>query len=289
MPTYATEEAIIDAYAQAFPHEKLLMNIDAGGESTPNSSNQALQYAANKGAGWRGDCFGDTKYAMVIPYPHYVDTWGLVGKWKTGVVAFESCYDIAQWPSEGYLSYRAIFNYGLNAHASLINNKSMSIGTDSMLQSELTRFLQRLGYRFVLREFDFPEHAASSSTISVSMKWQNVGSAPCYKQNYRVGYRYRGASADNHVVIGQVDPCAWMPGDLGYMPDANYLNDPVDLPDGPINTVNEAVLVPSGLASGTYSLSVAIVDQATSAPVLRLAIAGRDAGGWYPQGNITVP
>ncbi len=299
MPSQATEQAIIDAYAAAFPHHKLIGLINSGGASTSNNSNPALSYAGSKGAGWRGDCYGDTKFAMVNPYPTYVDMWGLSGNWRTAVVAFESCYTMAQWPSQGYRSYRAIFNYGLNAHASLINDKSATLpadtttvtnpdGTTSTFQAELTRFLQRLGYRFVLGKIDYPAQAASGSTIPISMQWQNVGSAPCYKPNYRVGYRFRGAAGDDHIVVGQVDPCTWMPGDLGYMPDGNYLNNPVDLPRGSINTVNESVVVPSGLASGTYSVAIGIVDQATSQPVLRLAVAGRDSQGWYPLNTITI-
>jgi hypothetical protein len=283
-PFSSSEQPIIAAFAAAFPHHPLVMGVQGGGASTPSNSNQALGYAGTLGAGWRGDCFGDTRFAMVNPYPTYVTNSGMVNSWKNGPVALESCYDIAQWPSQGYASYRAIYNYGLAAHASLINNKSIAPPTDATGVSELQRFIQRLGYRLVLNQITFPDTA--NSTASVSMQWQNVGSAPCYAKTYRVGYRLVGASGDVHVFTGQVNPCTFMPGDLGKMPNASYLSNPVDLPLGPLTTVTDSVAL--NVPAGTYTFSVGIVDTSTSNVVVKLAIAGRDAQGWYPMGNIYV-
>ena len=47
-------------------------------------------------------------------------------------------------------------------------------------------------------------------------------------------------------------------------------------------------LLPNDLQAGDYSLQVAITDPGTGLPVVRLAIEGRDASGWYPVSTITV-
>ena len=50
------------------------------------------------------------------------------------------------------------------------------------------RFLRRLGYRLVLKELKHPAQVRAGGKLEMSMKWQNIGSAPCYKP-YRVAYR----------------------------------------------------------------------------------------------------
>ena len=52
--------------------------------------------------------------------------------------------------------------------------------------------------------------------------------------------------------------------------------------------VNDAFTLPADLAAGQYTLSLAIVDGAAAAPVVRLAIPGRAPDGWYPLRQIKV-
>jgi hypothetical protein len=295
MPNFTTvEKPIIDAFFQAFPHHKMIMAFEGGGESTPTTSNQALPYSASLGAGMRGDGIGDEGFSMDNLYPYFTNLWGLQNQWKIGPIAFESDDDMHSWPTlANFTSYRAIFNYALAYHTSLINNKSAAIPTDATATSELQRFLRRLGYRLVINQFTFPNSATGSAAIS--MQWQNIGSAPCYASTYRVAYRLTGIGADQHFATGSVNPCTFMPGDLGgrspTSPTAavSYLKNPVDLPNGPVTSVSDSLAIPAGLAAGTYSLAVAIVD--TSAPsisIIQLAISGKDSSGWYPMGSINV-
>jgi hypothetical protein len=50
----------------------------------------------------------------------------------------------------------------------------------------------------------------------------------------------------------------------------------------------EALDLPAAVAAGRYTLSVGVVDPATKAPAVRLAIEGGDAGGWYPVSAVGV-
>jgi hypothetical protein len=52
--------------------------------------------------------------------------------------------------------------------------------------------------------------------------------------------------------------------------------------------VTPTVTLPAGLAPGTYSVAVGVVDPATREPVVPLAIRGRDAHGWYPLSAVSV-
>jgi hypothetical protein len=79
----------------------------------------------------------------------------------------------------------------------------------------------------------------------------------------------------------------WLPGSVELFTPA-FLGTPPDLPDGPLNPVEQTLALPRELAAGDYELAVAVVDPATGAPVLRLALEGRDADGWYPVSRLRV-
>ncbi|OHB73865.1 MAG: hypothetical protein A2V70_11430 [Planctomycetes bacterium RBG_13_63_9] len=85
-------------------------------------------------------------------------------------------------------SLRFIFNDALALHGSVINNKSAPLPVGKEVREEVERFLRRLGYRLVVRELRHPGQAKLGEKLALSMKWQNVGSAPCYKP-YRLAYR----------------------------------------------------------------------------------------------------
>jgi hypothetical protein len=51
---------------------------------------------------------------------------------------------------------------------------------------------------------------------------------------------------------------------------------------------NKSAPIPGSLETGDYELAIGVVESATGAPVIRLAIAGRGAGGWYPVSDFEV-
>ncbi|NQT15517.1 MAG: DUF4832 domain-containing protein, partial [Planctomycetes bacterium] len=184
MPTPGTQKKIVDAYLASFKKTPLLMLIGGG---------PMLKYAVDNGAGWRADCLGDmggfskTWCHMRMAYPKMLPEANGVDAWKTAPVAWETCWDMRKWVDEGW-SLRFIFNYALALHGSHINNKSAPLPQGAKIRSEMERFLRRLGYRLVLKELKHPSMARPRDTIRLAMKWQNVGSAPCYRP-YRVAYR----------------------------------------------------------------------------------------------------
>ena len=124
--------------------------------------------------------------------------------WKTAPVAWETCWDMRKWVNEGW-SLRYIFNYALACHASVINNKSAPLPQGENVRPEIERFLRRLGYRLVLKELKHPAQVRAGGKLELSMKWQNIGSAPCYKP-YRVAYRLSNDNGFSKVVRQQRSP-----------------------------------------------------------------------------------
>src|SRR5208283_4606707 len=136
---------------------------------------------------------------------------------------------------------RFIFNYALACHASYINNKSAPLPQGEGVRPELERFLRRLGYRLVLKELQHPAQAKPGEKLELAMKWQNVGSAPCYKP-YRVAYRLTNDSFAK-TFVGSVTVNHWLPGSIELFT-GEFFNEPKDLPPGEIVSVSDSIAVP---------------------------------------------
>ncbi len=282
LPTLENRKKVIDAYLAAFKRTPLLMLIGGG---------ECLKYAAERGCGWRADCLGDMGgfskrwCHMRKGYPVWIKQAGIHDVWKTSPVAWETCWDMRKWVDEGW-SLRFIFNYALACHASCINNKSAPLPPGENVQPELERFLRRLGYRLVLKELTYPLQARPGGTLPLSMKWQNQGSAPCYRP-YRVACRLAGTDGKKKVFVTKIAVDRWLPGSIDLFSE-EFFQEPKDLPPGEVVSVSETISLPGDLPAGEYTLSVAVVDEKTSLPAIRLGIQGRADDGWYPLGKLTL-
>ncbi len=282
MPTIQTQLKIVDAYLAAFKKTPVLMLI--GGK-------ESLKRATDGGAGWRADCLGDMGgfgknwCHMRNGYPLYIREAGIQDVWKTAPVAWETCWDMRKWVSEGW-PLRYIFNYALACHASYINNKSAPLPQAENVRPEVERFLRRLGYRLVLKELTHPSQVAPGAKLKLVMKWQNTGSAPCYKP-YRLAYRLAGANGPAFHVIGETPVNRWLPGSVPLFTES-FMKEPPDLPPGDVHSVEHVLTLPETLSDGDYNLSIAVVDATTGQPAVRLGIQGRADDGWYPVSKVRV-
>ena len=156
-PTEANQRRITDVYFRYFPNTPLVMLI--GGQP---------RFAAERGAGWRGDCFGD--YGMFSSRSNHMDhVYGpavqdpLIGNaWKSGPVHLEVCYFMQDWYERGY-DIDKILSKALEWHASLINAKSSPVPT--AWRSRVDEFLKRLGYRMVLCELKHSREVPSGGEL----------------------------------------------------------------------------------------------------------------------------
>ena len=282
MPTMETRKQIIDAYRNAFRKTPLLMLI---------GDRECLTYAVQHGTGWRADCLGDMGgfskawYHMRDAYPHLVQDAGIGEAWKTAPVAWETCWDMRHWVKEDW-SLRFILNYALALHGSYINNKSAPLPPDEAPRPEIERFLRRLGYRFVLTEMKHPKQAAAGTSLTIETKWQNVGSAPCYRP-YRVAYRLSNEQGYSKVLPGTDTVNKWMPGSVTLFTKEFFQQVP-DLPPGEVVPIADKVTLPKDMPKGQYDLAVGIIGDNATEPVIRLAIKGRAADGWYPLSKLTI-
>ena len=218
-------------------------------------------------------------YPQMIPQAHAADAW------KTSPVAWETCWDLRKWVKEGW-SLRFIFNYALALHGSYINNKSAPLPDSEHVRQETERFLKRLGYRLVLKQLQHAKSVPPGGKLEVRTKWQNTGSAPCYRP-YKLAYRLSNSAGAAQVVVSDTSVNHWLPGSIELFTE-EFFREPADLPPGEMVSVTCQLPVPQDLAPGEYVLSLAVVADMAAQPVVQLGIEGRQKDGWYPLSTVNV-
>jgi hypothetical protein len=259
-PTEENQRRITDMYLRYFSNTPLMMLI--GGQP---------KYAAERGAGWRGDCFGD--YGMFHEDWNHMDhVYGPAAQdqtigsaWKKGPVHLEVCYFMQDWFQRGY-DLDTILSKALEWHASVINAKSRPI--PAVWRPRINEFLKRLGYRLVIRELQHSTKVRPGGELLVASQWENVGVAPMYHR-WPLAYRLRSSSGQ---IVGQwtsqADPRQWLPGTP--------------------HEARDVVLMASEIPPGTYSLDLAVLDRDGGSAHVALAVEGGRADLWYAVSKIVV-
>ncbi len=252
----------VDLYFEAFPRTPLMMLI---------GDVEALAYAVSRGAGWRADCWGDNAYGtwshMFRRYARNIARAEAVDAWKRGPVSLETCGTMHTWFHKGYgPDYDPAYALDEAArwHASTINNKSSAIPPAWREAVEASQ--RRLGYRYELREINYPSRVRRGQPWVLDQWWVNSGNAPCY-QDYRLRARLEGPAGALELELPH-KLSEWLPGD----------------DQCPV----ERLVVPPGLARGAYELRLGIVRAGGKVPVVLAANQGRTRSGWLRIGSIEV-
>ena len=274
--TDKTRQTLVRAYTDNFKKTPLIMLL------TDKKTNEFGLSQAN--VGWRVDCVGDLGFwakdkarpgwtHMYDYYPQSIINFGMKDAWKNAPVSLEVCGTIKSWKGapgtceycQGYTvdDVNYIIDETLKWHISSFNAKSS--GVPDEWRPLIDRWLKRMGYRFVLRSFSYPEFVARGEKIGFLSWWDNKGVAPVYKK-FLLALRLKNESGST-VLITDANVNSWMPGD---------------------NVYDNAVFVPWDAKSGVYQLQIGIVDVTTHEPKVNLAITGRDQEGWYSLGNIEI-
>ncbi|MBW7998334.1 MAG: DUF4832 domain-containing protein [Candidatus Glassbacteria bacterium] len=262
-----TRKRLVDAYLDAFKKTHKVMLL------TDEKTNK---YGREKGnVGWRVDCIGDLGFWAKDPggwthmwdyYPQGIIDFGMADAWKTAPVTLEICGTLLNWrDKQGYNleQVRYIFDQSLKWHISSFNAKSSAVPPEWW--PEVNRWLNKMGYRFVLRRISYPDKVRPHGKLGFRTWWENKGVAPIYRE-YTLALRMVGKNRTEEFYFDE-DMRGWLPGDIIWN-DAAFL--PVDMPEG------------------DYELQIGILDKRTRKPAVQIAIEGRRSDGWYPLGKIAV-
>jgi hypothetical protein len=192
-------------------------------------------------------------------YPQAIINYGVKDDWKRSPLSFEICGTFLNWKEKqgyGRDDVKYIFNETLKWHISSFNAKSSPIPEE--WKDLVDDWLKRMGYRFVLRRFSYPEKVNQSSKLYFKSWWENKGVAPCYK-DFTLALRLKSPEVVM-VLPTDVNIKTWLPGD---------------------NIYNSSAFIPGDLPAGIYDLQMAIVDRVHLVPRVKIAVEGREEDGWY--------
>ena len=259
-PDAQSQKQLTDQYFDAFKRTPLLINFDVL---------ETMLYATERGTGWRNDCWGDMGRGggrdfahMLDRYPEALAHGNLQKVWERSPVSLETCGTPGSWFNSKYdVDY--ILDQGLRWHVSTVNIKSTAI--PEAWKKRFEDFQKKMGYRFTLRRFEYPQAVKAGRTMPVNMWWQNVGVAPVYFE-YTLAIELRNAQGSSVMKV-PVDVRKWLPGEAIY--------------DG-------SLYVDDRLKPGVYRVRVGMLDPNTDQPAIKFAIEGRQPDGWYDLGEVRV-
>jgi hypothetical protein len=134
-------------------------------------------------------------------------------------------------------------------------------------QRNLNQFLETIGYRYVIRSATYPDRVRQGGNLPLTMRIDNRGAAPFYYPWPLELSLVDGAGKVVASTVTNEDIRRWLPGQTQT---TQYLH------------------VPTGLAKGTYTLCVAILDPDTQKPGVDFAITGARPDKRYALGTVTV-
>jgi hypothetical protein len=260
-----TREALVNAYTDNIKKTPLIALL------VDEKTNKYAISQAN--VGWMVACIGDLDFVnerigwgLMYRYPEWIINYGMRDAWKKAPVCLEICHVLKQWKEVRKYNINDV-NYiideTLKWHISSFNAKSS--GVPEEWQPLIDRWLKKMGYRFVLRSFSYPEFLAPDEKLNFKSWWDNRGVAPIYKK-FLLAVRLTNGKR-SEVMITDADITTWLPGD---------------------NLYDDAVFIPRDMPAGIYQLQIGIVDRQTREPRVNLAIDGKDAEGWYSIGKIEI-
>ena len=265
--TPATKQAIIKMNVRAFPHQRLVLDIDA--YKADDSDYDALSYALNLSPriGIRMNCLGDPSMGGAV------DDFSALplarDRWKTAPSIVEYC----SGPS-----FQAAQDQITQYHFALIGDGGNNIDSFSSYSASdqylMAQNYKTSGYRFVLDSLTIPSQIEAGEGLTVITKWSNVNVTPAYNP-WNIMVQLRSDSGD---VVWQCKSQL----DLQTLLPTNTSG--TDTP----RIVTDTCHLPTTIPDGSYRIAIQIVDSDNYYAPLNLAIEERQADGSYILGLVHV-
>ena len=249
--TDANGQRMIKAVTTAFPTKHVLLNTMSAVAFTMAAVN------ANPNLGIRTDSLGCPNMYSMVTDP--VDT-RLSQVWKTRPFFSEWCTSGDPVAGQGQVT---------TWHVSTTSSENMRLKYAAMTPTQQTayrRATSNAGYRYSISRLSVGA-VRPGQKVSVSLALRNTGSAPTYDP-WSVELRFTDPTGHLASTLPlSVDLRQQLPGSQTYL---------------------RTVTAPAGLATGTYTVSVAVVDPSGYLAPMALANTSRLSDGSYRLGRVGV-
>lgn len=260
----AAYRRLIDAYARAFPHTRVFLNV--GDFETIND------YAALRGVHFRQDGLKPSGPSADVGKRFYHSYS------RRGVICnYELFSGYSEMKQKGW-GVPETFAKGLEDPISYLHINLMSYrelqNPPAEVKQAVTDAARRIGFRFALTRLRCNRalrlDGRTPGRLLVEHTWKNLGVAPCY-DSYALRFSLvdaAGKVAAEEIVFPRRPTTLWWPGE---------------------EVALQSVLsVPATTPLGAYRLKVAMVKPEEPALRIQLALAGRDADGRYDVAGVPV-
>jgi hypothetical protein len=192
----------------------------------------------------------------------YVGVAGMADTWKRAPIVFEwfGNYDYLQ---SRQWSFDAAVNFMLSNHVSLINDNIGRVPPEAMPQLE--KLARLAGARFVLREIAHEKVLRRGKDLDLQMTWANVGVARLLRPYVLQWSLLDQVGQPAFTAVSKADPRDWLPGE---------------------HRVTEAMLLPTSLKPGTYTLALTLLPPTGQARSFHLAMDAPQQTGRYAVSTI---
>ncbi len=214
--------------------------------------------------------------------------------WKDQVMGGEITWNYWEFQQDGCKSLEGILannkrrqtviDQVRGLHVNHLGGVTWAKFTDQNFYTNASTIQKIMGYRFVIKEFNYPERVEVGQPFEVSFSVLNTGSSPFY---YDWPVEISLIDTDTRDVVWKATLTSpkisqWMPGDNWDTSKQSYTV-PAEL-----NTVKETVKIDKDIPAGQYAIAVAVLDPAGMVPSLRFAVFNYYNGGRHPMGLIGV-
>ena len=274
--TSTTLIRIIDSHSKAFPNVPLVALIAAFGPSSmpADVTYHALTATNTWGQfGWRRDNWGDPGYVANLEnnpgsYQGTQFKTLIMDKWKVGPIVGEPLNSSAS-VNNGTCDYYDFVNEVTKYHATSFGNGNIPNPGSTCAADNVRAASKATGYRIILASGALTQTVGADRALGALLAWQNVGLAPPYHA-WTATFELRDAS---NAVVWSGDSSVALK---------------MFLPANAATNVTDTFTLPKSLATGAYTLHVALRDPSGYRPPMALAIQGRAADGSYVVGNVTL-
>ncbi|RED63281.1 fibronectin type III domain protein [Cohnella lupini] len=265
------QQALGDAYVNAFPNKKVMVRYPDTFVGYPFGIQWDSFALPDDVSGGNGEIARDT--------------------WRTQINSGEVAYD---WGDQSNLggspdgtlgsvnNTNYVIDWIMRTHTSSLGWIAEYNAGNSAVAAGATSMQKKLGYRYVINQASYSGSVQPGGTMNVAFNVTNKGSSPFY---YNWPVEASLLRADKSVAwkgVFTADIRQWLPGTDWNLSTKTYNNAPAS------NAVSGSFTIPSGLANGTYTLALAILDPSGWKPSVRFANTNYYSGGRTPIGKVGI-
>ncbi len=204
-------------------------------------------------------------------------TWGWGSLYNAGYRSLEDCVANSSTRS-------LIINQIRSLHTNHLGGVTWANFKNQEFLNNISQIQKILGYRFIIKTFNYPTLIKKGSPFDVSFSVVNKGSSPFY-YDWPVEISLLDSKTHEIVwtkVLEDIKISEWLPGDKWNSTTNSYQE------EAKVYTVNRKLVIDNNIDPGEYIIAISILDPSGMLPSVRFATRNYFNGGRHPMGKVGV-